>query len=69
MRYSGLQREVLALYRKCLRESRKKEVVSQGEVYLNSFLTRVECEDSFRIFRKVSEYKSLPHREDLASFR
>ncbi|KIN03979.1 hypothetical protein OIDMADRAFT_18120, partial [Oidiodendron maius Zn] len=24
MRYSGLQREVLSLYRKCLRESRKK---------------------------------------------
>ncbi|RDL36822.1 Uncharacterized protein BP5553_06174 [Venustampulla echinocandica] len=24
MRYSGLQRDVLALYRKCLRESRKK---------------------------------------------
>jgi len=28
MRYSGLQKEVLALYRKCLRESRKKPVVS-----------------------------------------
>lgn len=28
MRYSGLQREVLSLYRKCLRESRKKPAVS-----------------------------------------
>ncbi len=28
MRYSGLQREVLALYRRCLRESRKRPVVS-----------------------------------------
>lgn len=28
MRYSGLQRDVLALYRKCLRESRKKPAVS-----------------------------------------
>ena len=27
-RFSGLQREVLALYRTCLRESRKKPVVS-----------------------------------------
>ena len=28
MRLSGLQRDVLALYRMCLRESRKKPVVS-----------------------------------------
>ncbi|PQE12535.1 Complex 1 LYR protein [Rutstroemia sp. NJR-2017a BBW] len=30
-RYSGLQREVLGLYRKCLRESRKKPVVSNAQ--------------------------------------
>lgn len=29
-RYSGLQKEVLALYRRCLRESRKKPVVSDA---------------------------------------
>lgn len=32
MRYSGLQREVLSLYRKCLRASAKKPQVSQSNV-------------------------------------
>ncbi|KAG6013223.1 hypothetical protein E4U43_007429 [Claviceps pusilla] len=30
MRHSGLQKEVLSLYRHCLRESRKKPAVSSG---------------------------------------
>ncbi|KAG9238570.1 complex 1 protein-like protein [Amylocarpus encephaloides] len=30
MRHSGLQKEVLALYRKCLRESRKKPTSSRS---------------------------------------
>ncbi|ODA76562.1 hypothetical protein RJ55_07832 [Drechmeria coniospora] len=36
MRLSGLQKEVLALYRQCLRESRRKPEV--GEIFLLSLL-------------------------------
>lgn len=32
-RLSGLQREVLSLYRKCLREIRKKPVVSSSSAF------------------------------------
>lgn len=35
-RLSGLQREVLSLYRKCLREIRKKPVVSQNRLWSNN---------------------------------
>ena len=38
IRLSGLQREVLALYRKCLRESRKKPAVSIHQSTLQASL-------------------------------
>jgi hypothetical protein len=56
MRYSGLQREVLSLYRKCLRESRKKDAVSRGELCLEALFSdgKIECEATLRVLCKVS---------------
>jgi len=49
MRYSGLQKEVLALYRQCLRQSRKKpaNVRTHFEKY-----TRAEFEKSIGLDKK-----------------
>jgi succinate dehydrogenase assembly factor 1 len=55
MRLSGLQREVLSLYRKCLRESRKKPMVSVRKYYQSSFSNSAERENSLRILYKVSQ--------------
>ncbi|KAH8760807.1 hypothetical protein BGZ57DRAFT_586279 [Hyaloscypha finlandica] len=49
MRYSGLQREVLSLYRKCLRESRKKDVIVRP--HFESF-ARTEFEKGIGLDKK-----------------
>ncbi|RFU35182.1 hypothetical protein B7463_g1152, partial [Scytalidium lignicola] len=49
MRYSGLQREVLALYRNCLRESRKKPATTRN--HFESF-ARKEFEKGLRVDKK-----------------
>lgn len=56
MRYSGLQREVLSLYRNCLRESRKKDAVSLSELCLQPPGTdeNIDSKAAFRVFCKVS---------------
>ncbi|KAL4930599.1 succinate dehydrogenase assembly factor 1 [Aspergillus undulatus] len=48
-RLSGLQREVLSLYRKCLREIRKKPVESQSNF---RFYARMEFEKHISISKK-----------------
>lgn len=56
IKYSGLQRQVLSLYRNCLRECRKKPVVSGPATNVSSsWLTLLaECKTAFRGLRKVS---------------
>ncbi|KAH8657530.1 hypothetical protein BGZ60DRAFT_383722 [Tricladium varicosporioides] len=49
MRYSGLQKEVLNLYRMCLRESRKKPVTTRS--HFEAF-ARSEFEKSIRLDKK-----------------
>ncbi|ORY66246.1 uncharacterized protein BCR38DRAFT_339720 [Pseudomassariella vexata] len=49
MRLSGLQKEVLALYRGCLRESRKKPEATRP--HFESF-ARIEFEKSINIDKK-----------------
>ncbi|KAH8815379.1 complex 1 protein-domain-containing protein [Xylogone sp. PMI_703] len=53
MRHSGLQKEVLALYRNCLRESRKKPDVSLTNTrkHFESF-ARKEFEKGLNVDRK-----------------
>ncbi|PQE08114.1 Complex 1 LYR protein [Rutstroemia sp. NJR-2017a BVV2] len=50
-RYSGLQREVLGLYRKCLRESRKKPVVKEARKHFEAF-ARTEFQKSIKLDKK-----------------
>ncbi|KAF8854968.1 complex 1 protein-like protein [Acephala macrosclerotiorum] len=49
MRYSGLQRDVLSLYRKCLRESRKKS--ADARPHFEAF-ARNEFQKSIGLDRK-----------------
>ncbi|CAG8982870.1 hypothetical protein HYALB_00002886 [Hymenoscyphus albidus] len=49
MRYSGLQKEVLALYRKCLRESRKKPIDTRS--HFESY-ARAEFQKSLALDKK-----------------
>ncbi|KAI4867551.1 hypothetical protein F4820DRAFT_413443 [Hypoxylon rubiginosum] len=49
MRLSGLQKEVLSLYRNCLRESRKKPVVRITRPHFESFV-RYYLDLAFAIF-------------------
>ncbi|PMD39717.1 complex 1 protein-like protein [Hyaloscypha variabilis F] len=49
MRLSGLQRDVLSLYRKCLRESRKKDAIARP--HFESF-ARQEFEKSIGLDKK-----------------
>ena len=59
MRMSGLQREVLALYRHCLRESRKKPLVSLDDLTFRDPTSRaVEADFTLQATR--------PHFESFA---
>ncbi|KAF3066599.1 Succinate dehydrogenase assembly factor 1, mitochondrial [Daldinia childiae] len=49
MRLSGLQKDVLSLYRKCLRESRKKPVATRP--HFESFI-RSEFEKSIKVDKR-----------------
>jgi succinate dehydrogenase assembly factor 1 len=63
-RYSGLQREVLALYRKCLRESRRKPVVSNaqwnGGAIIDFFVK--EARKHFEAFARYVKRSHCPSR-------
>ncbi|PSS27723.1 hypothetical protein M430DRAFT_91718 [Amorphotheca resinae ATCC 22711] len=50
MRLSGLQREVLALYRKCLRESRKKPANTRP--HFESFASRSEFQKNITLDKR-----------------
>ncbi|KAI1659732.1 hypothetical protein F4813DRAFT_387224 [Daldinia decipiens] len=58
MRLSGLQKDVLSLYRKCLRESRKKPVATRP--HFESFI-RSEFEKSIKVDKRDFA-KGSPHR-------
>jgi succinate dehydrogenase assembly factor 1 len=59
MKYSGIQRQVLSLYRQCLRASRKKDPVS-GAIITSLCLHVTHCitgfEASFRSLCEVSRH-------------
>ncbi|KAM3503879.1 hypothetical protein MY10362_003910 [Beauveria mimosiformis] len=57
MRLSGLQKEVLALYRHCLRESRKKPEVS-AVPYPNAPLDRI-----FKLLREFAKSRDIDKRD------
>lgn len=58
-RLSGLQRDVLALYRKCLRESRKKPAVSRFPIRIEKQVVN-QMKEARKHFEAYARYVDCP---------